>query len=215
MVFPYKNSPGYKEWFEKQKHTRKYKKWIKKVSKKRVVNRRDNHGGKWGKTGRPANTPEVLWSKVDRKGADDCWPWKGYVNKGGYGRTWINGKGYYAHRVIFNLYHSGKLPFEAPENKLGEGFLRHKCDNPICCNPGHLLLGTQQDNIDDKVRRGRQHQWGGGIGSPRAKLSAEQVTELRRKKGAGVTTKELMKEYDLGKATVNQIVSRKAYKDVL
>lgn len=212
-MYRIKGMPGYEAWFEKVKGTSKYKRWVKGVNEKRVSNRRANHGGHWGRTGRPANTPEVLWSKVDRGDPNECWPWMGYINKGGYGRTWINNKGYYAHRVIYNLYHTGKLPFDAPADKLGHGFLRHTCDNPRCCNPAHLALGTLLDNAKDKVERGRQKRWN-SVDSPRAKLTREQVIELRLQKASGVSTKELMKQYGVSKPTVNQIVSRKYYKDI-
>ena len=86
--------------------------------------------------GRPANTAEVLWSKVDKKGEDECWPWLGYSN-GKYGRTEINDKSYYAHRVIFDLVNPGIINLNAPKNTDEHGFIMHSCDNPICCNPKH------------------------------------------------------------------------------
>ena len=61
------------------------------------------------KAGRPENTPDVLWSKVDVRTSEECWPWMGFVSESGYGRTWINDKGYYAHRVIFNLANPGQI----------------------------------------------------------------------------------------------------------
>ena len=84
------------------------------------------------KAGRPENTPETLWSKVDKRGPDECWPWKGVVEKSGYGRTWIGDVGYYAHRVIFDLANPGQIERKAPTNKKANGFLMHLCDNPIC-----------------------------------------------------------------------------------
>lgn len=88
-----------------------------------------------------------FWSKVAQAGPNDCWPWIARRNeaRGGYGyfddehrRTWR------AHRYAFFLMHG-----HAPK------LVRHTCDNPACCNPNHLLEGTQQDNINDMVARGR------------------------------------------------------------
>ena len=103
---------------------------------------------------RPANTTEVLWSKVDRRGPDECWPWLAFRNGQGYGRTWINGKGYFAHRVIFELANPGQIDRSAP-NRDGNTFVLHTCDNSSCCNPAHLYLGSHADNMRDKVMRGR------------------------------------------------------------
>jgi hypothetical protein len=66
--------------------------------------------------------------------------------KAGYGRLVINGKYVGAHRVAY----------EVSKGRVMEGlFVCHHCDNPPCCNPAHLYAGTHQDNVDDKVRRGR------------------------------------------------------------
>jgi hypothetical protein len=73
--------------------------------------------------GRLANTPEVLWSKVDIKGEDDCWPWKGSLKNDGYGRVQINDWNYYAHRVIFNLANPGVIELKAPKSYEETGFL--------------------------------------------------------------------------------------------
>ena len=106
--------------------------------------------------GRPANTPEVLWSKVDVREPDECWPWKGYLTKSGYGRTWINDVAYYAHRVIYNLAKPGEIELRAPANKKAHGFLMHTCDNRICCNPAHLRVADIKTNNEDCVRKGRR-----------------------------------------------------------
>ena len=57
--------------------------------------------------------------------------------------------------------------------------IRHTCDNPRCINPKHLVVGTQQDNIDDKVRRGR-HLTQIGVAHPRAKLTEADVQFIRK-----------------------------------
>ena len=163
--------------------------------------------------GRPVNTPEILWSKVDKRGPDECWPWKGYRNAQGYGRTWIGDKGYYAHRVIYDLAHPGEIALQAPKKASSTGFLRHRCDNPPCCNPAHLLIGTHADNMRDKIERGRQVSYT-SIGSPRAKLTAEDVQWIRFHKKRGVSMVALEKLYEVSRATIHGVVYGRHYKDV-
>lgn len=83
-----------------------------------------------------------------------CWLWMGAITRGGYGhiRKRVNNvnKMTRAHRVSYELY-KGPIP---------EGLqVLHTCDNPICVNPNHLFLGTNQDNVDDKVSKDR-HSFG-------------------------------------------------------
>lgn len=91
-----------------------------------------------------------FWSRVDRSG--DCWLWTGATFRNGYGLVAVGrdakGRGVpgYTHRVAFILA-KGPIP---------DGLVvRHACDNPPCCNPAHLLLGTQADNIHDAQRQGK------------------------------------------------------------
>jgi HNH endonuclease len=92
-----------------------------------------------------------FWSKVDRSGgAVTCWPWTGW-KRGGYGRLRVEGrKQVSAHRFVWETVH-GTIPD-------GLGVL-HRCDNPCCCNPKHLFLGTPLDNARDRDAKGRGGWW--------------------------------------------------------
>lgn len=92
-----------------------------------------------------------FWSKVDRRGADECWPWLSGSSNFGHGRFVLGGHLHSQHRVAYTI-HYGPIPE-------GEGYhgtvVMHSCDNPGCCNPRHLVLGTQQENAQDMADKGR------------------------------------------------------------
>ena len=170
-------------------------------------------GRKVGEPGRPANTPEVLWSKVDKRSEDECWNWKGYKNNEGYGRTWINDKGYYAHRVIYSLAYPNSINLNAPLSTDETGFLLHTCDNPSCCNPKHLWVGTHADNMADKVKKGRNADFSGGKG-PRCKLTMEQAMQIRKLRKDGISAKELAKQFNISLSSIKSLLANKSYIEV-
>jgi len=94
-----------------------------------------------------------FWSKVKREKENDCWHWQGGIHwasslevRNRYGVFHANNKKYRAHRVSYAII-NGIIP---------DGHVvRHKCDNPKCCNPAHLETGTQQENDMDRIIRGR------------------------------------------------------------
>ena len=94
-----------------------------------------------------------FWRKVQRCGKENCWPWLGAKTKYGYGRFKIAGDVFSAHRVAYVLANN-ELPPQDRWSYHGT-VVRHTCDNPSCCNPAHLEVGTQEDNVRDMMDRGR------------------------------------------------------------
>lgn len=163
--------------------------------------------------GRRKNDAAELWKKVDVRGEDECWPWKGWTGDGGYGRTEINDVAYYAHRVIFDLVNPGVIELKAP--KVGSkdgGFLLHRCDNPICCNPKHLFVGTHDDNMKDKVAKGRAVKYPGASG-PRCKLTMDQARQARELRKQGRTVRELMKMFGISEASMKALLANRSYRE--
>ena len=77
-----------------------------------------------------------------------CVEWQGYKNKSGYGRRRFRGEKQLVHREVYSLTHGGvPIPFGL--------LVCHTCDNPSCVNPAHLFLGSQKDNIQDAIKKGR------------------------------------------------------------
>ncbi len=115
-----------------------------------------------------------FWTKVKKAGKDKCWLWTAGMDENNYGMLRNGTKMERAHRVSWML-NKGLIP-----NNI---HVLHNCDNPQCVNPNHLFLGTNLDNIADKVRKGRQSRKGHGkkgIEAPNAKLTDEQVDYIRK-----------------------------------
>ena len=140
-----------------------------------------------------------FWSKVDKSG--DCWEWKAYRDKDGYGNISIDNKTIRAHRVSWEL-ENGKIN--------GELQCLHKCDNPPCVNPAHLFLGTNQDNVTDKVNKGRNPQ---GSQSKLSKLTDADVDEIREH-GDYFTRQEIANYYGIQKAAVQKILYYKRWNHI-
>lgn len=103
-----------------------------------------------------ADPDKYLLDRIDKNHPSGCWVYSGATDRRGYGRPGrIRPDGsrgrYYAHRRVYEL-EVGPIP---------DGMLvLHRCDNPPCCNPAHLFLGTDQDNVTDKMNKGRHKQVG-------------------------------------------------------
>lgn len=155
-----------------------------------------------------------FWSYVDRSGGDDaCWPWIAATDPMGYGRFHV-GVGpnatRLAHRIAYGLIH-GELP----------PVVRHRCDNPPCCNPAHHEPGTRLENNQDMVAR-RRHAAHRGTFRPVkgeahgcAKLNEAQVVQIRTLYGNGdLTQRALAAQFSVSQRTINKIVRRIGWTDV-
>jgi hypothetical protein len=149
-----------------------------------------------------------FWIQVGGSGKPaDCWPFKGYRNKEGYGRVSIAGKLMLAHRVAWILT-NGPIP-KSKASKHGT-VVMHRCDNPACCNPKHLRLGTQRENIADRKTKGRDgnHK---GTAHGKAKFTDAQILMIRASEESGA---ELARQFGVSRTCIWQIRHRKNWSHV-
>lgn len=137
-----------------------------------------------------------------------CWEWRGMKTNKGYGSMGIRAKGSHVHKLVHRIayeYYVGKIP----ENI----FVCHHCDNPPCFNPIHLFLGTQSDNLQDALRKGRLPR---GSNHRSSKLTEAKVREIRAKyKFRSYSYRRIATEYGVDPMTIFYIVSGKNWKHIL
>jgi hypothetical protein len=141
----------------------------------------------------------------------DCLVWEGHRNKDGYAVTNIDaGDGIRKNRLVHRLVYMqafGNIP---------SGLLVcHKCDNPSCINLDHLWLGTPEANMKDRDRkqRGNFSRNVSGSRNPRAKLTLDQVLEIRKRHVAAArvgpnTTSALAAEFGVHRTHIQRVVRK-------
>ena len=164
------------------------------------------HYKRWRATGQPtvtkfapigASDVERLRHYLDMSNPNACWEWQGFRDKGGYGRvSGDRGASRVASRVAHQVW-IGAIP---------EGMLVcHTCDNPPCCNPAHLFIGTPGANTRDMLTKrrgshGERHHW--------HKLTDDQVHTIRYLSDNGAQQRPIAKLIGCSQAQVSNIVRR-------
>lgn len=154
----------------------------------------------WGLPALPPDVINSFWQKVEIGNPSQCWPWKAGLMRGNYGSFFAHGKTWVAHVLAYRL-SKGYIPV---------GYVvRHNCDHRPCCNPNHLIVGTQKDNVHDMIERGRAKL----INTAkleykrRNKLSEHQINEIRRLYGLeGNTLEKLAAAYGVHFSTIARLV---------
>lgn len=145
-----------------------------------------------------STNPLVLarfWSKVDVRRPGECWEWQNALNSNGYGifRPSAGMGTVRAHRFAY-IAVKGDL---APSDKV-----RHSCDNPMCCNPHHLLAGTQAQNVADMHERGRRKY--------SSRLTDADVLEVIRLARSGENYRNIAMRFGVSRAWVSDLATGKA-----
>jgi hypothetical protein len=150
-----------------------------------------------------------FWPKVENASGADCWQWLGCTDKNGYGYFGIKRNGKFAtaeaHRIAWEL-RRGPIP---------EGMcVCHHCDNPGCCNPSHLFVGTPADNVADMDIKGRRKQpITLGEKNGMHKLSWNSVSLIRLFATAGASYPFIAKRYGVTPQAVGGVVRGKTWRE--
>jgi HNH endonuclease len=129
-----------------------------------------------------------FWARVEKRGEDECWPWTGKLESGGYGVVRDCYTRRKVHRVAWELTHGERI---APHL-----YACHRCGNRACCNPRHVYPGTATDNNRDTVRHGRHKT---------QRLTFAQVAEIRRRASQGESGTALAHEFGVGREYVYRL----------
>jgi hypothetical protein len=144
-------------------------------------------------------------AKVDRRGPDECWPWTGSLDEHGYGKLRVGNPG--------RPRHAQRVAWEIVNGDTGGLFVCHSCDNPICVNPDHLWLGTALDNMRDCIQKGRNSPPPVRLGEAnnKAKLTAEQVREVRILTIKGWPITKIAEKFNVDKTNISCILLGKTW----
>jgi hypothetical protein len=151
-----------------------------------------------------ATLADRLWNQVVKgQEPDDCWIWIGPVNAKGYGSISLGNRQRALGTRGNKRFYSHRLAYELTTGSIPDGmFVCHKCDNPRCCNPAHLFLGTPNDNVQDMISKGRKTR----------KLTEEQVRNIRIRFAAGDSISKLAIANGVSRETIRAIVSGRTWR---
>lgn len=145
---------------------------------------------------------EWLLARTNKNG--ECLEWALSKNHNGYGLVGVNGKTSIAHRVMYRICH--------PDVVMVDLEVCHMCDNRACINPEHLFLGTHQDNMDDRERKGR-----GKVPrlrkerNGRAKLSQADVDRILSGEFKGKSQRAIAQIFGVNQAVISRIINGKSW----
>lgn len=139
--------------------------------------------------------PWRLLSHIDSS-TDGCWACSLSKNGDGYSSVRVGQTSVLAHRAARWLMCG---PFDLSL------CVCHSCDNPACCNPAHLFLGTHAENMADMKAKRRRAGLGAGDANGRAKLNAQMAEEIRKDRASGALFRELASRYGVAISTINRV----------
>lgn len=158
----------------------------------------------------PSQLPPRFMAKIAIADSGGCWEWTGARWPRGYGEVNMAKRPKLVHRVVYEML-IGPIPDRME--------VCHHCDNPPCCNPVHLFIGTHADNMRDKVAKGRGNYAArrsySGEQNSRAILTETSVLDIRARYQRGVVTLQMLgDEYGVSMYTIHDIVCGKSWRHI-
>lgn len=178
-------------------------------------------------------TEERFNKYVARKEDDECWPWTGCKSHNGYGRLWNGSRFVPATHYAWEKVHGRRVP---------PGLvIMHTCDEPACCNPAHLKVGTQTENVADRDAKGRtckgDRQWQRmfperrltgdrhyykrrpelilrGARNGRASLTEDKILAIRSMRSDGMSQQAIADRLGVGQTTISSILLGQTWRHV-
>lgn len=148
-----------------------------------------------------------FWQKIKRGDSFECWEWIAFRDKDGYGQ--------FRTRKPRRMRKASIIAYEIEYGPTNGLLVCHLCDNPPCCNPGHLWLGTQKNNMEDTVKKNRiakQNQ--NGQKNANSKLSESHVYEIRKLIANGQKNTKIAQLFNVHHATISSIRVGKTWKHI-
>ncbi len=134
--------------------------------------------------------------------SDECWEWQAGIDQDGYGKFWDGKNRISSHRYSW-IFHFGNIP----ENL----FVLHSCDNRKCVRPDHLFLGTNIQNMEDKIKK-KRHSFGESNGQ--SKLKSNQIIEILSNHKNGISSKTMSNQFTVHKTSINNIIAGRTWKHI-
>ena len=146
-----------------------------------------------------------VWKYINKGREDSCWECNHCPDKDGYGRMCIDYKTIKCHRLVYELTF-GPIP---------DGlFVLHKCNNPKCCNPNHLYIGTAKENNNQCLGEGR---FISSLGerNGQSKLTAQNIIDIKKLYSSGeYYQKDLGKIFGVKISQISRIINKKRWKHI-
>lgn len=158
-------------------------------------------------------------------GLDRCWSWTASTWEGGYGKFFAQRRRVGAHRFSF------AVSFASFDPNLE---VIHRCDNPNCCNPSHLLQGTHKENMRDMFKKERRYTPRGaehwkykpgirrynrgnghkGINNAKAKLRDDDIHAIRQLRTTGISQQKIADQFGVSQFAISCILLGKTWSHV-
>lgn len=147
-----------------------------------------------------------LEARIERIPIAGCWLWSGMINRAGYGVISYNNKTRSVHRLMYELL----------VGPIGDGLnVCHMCDTPACCNPAHMFLGTQTENMRDAAEKGRLRSPRPKIGDahPNAKYSVALVRSVKSARDGGLMLWKIADRFGITLSAARYLVYQRRLND--